>query len=143
MTSPVVRARGGDGGASAPASGPFHENLHGVRGDGRQGDRCAGVGLQRGVRHPSHMPELVEDHPTGGVNRIGDFAPTRNLFKVVDPGCPGVALPARFDLRTFGHHEPGATALRVVIRHEFVGYVAGLRTARTGQRGRTMRFLTS
>lgn len=82
------------------------------------------------------MPELVEDHPTGGVNRIGDFAPTRNLFKVVDPGCPGVALPARFDLRTFGHHEPGATALRVVIRHEFVGYVAGLRTARTGQRGK-------
>ncbi len=42
-------------------------------------DRQHAAGLERGVRDASDVPELQEDHPAPGVNRIDDVAPALDL----------------------------------------------------------------
>jgi len=80
------------------------------------------------------MPKLEENNPAFGMHRVGHLAPSRDLFRAVDARRPGIALAARLDLRTFGHHEPGAGALTVIGGHEVVGDISRLRAARTRER---------
>ena len=63
-------------------------------GNGRGGDGLLAACVGR-VGDASHMPELGEDKPTLGVDRIGDQAPACDLLGAVDARCPGIALAQR------------------------------------------------
>ena len=81
------------------------------------------------------MPELGEDKPTLGVDRIGDLAPACDLLGAVDARCPGIALAQRGYLGAFADDKAGTGALGVVFGHQAIGHITGLAGAGAGHGG--------
>src|ERR1700737_5042277 len=52
--------------------------------------------LERGMRNPSHMPELQKDRSTFGMNCIDDTAPTLDLLLRIDARRAGVSMSRRY-----------------------------------------------
>src|ERR1700732_1667441 len=61
-------------------------------------DRCAVIGLQRGVRNAPDMPELNEDPAPAFVDAIGYLAPACDLFLGVNAGGVLITLTLLRDL---------------------------------------------
>ena len=98
---------------------------------GSHGGRAARLHVD--MRHPTHMPQLQEDAPALGMDRIGDLAPSGDLFGRIDAGRVLIALCLRRYLRRLGDDQSRGRALRVIFGRMGSGHQA-LRGAVAGQR---------
>src|SRR5579883_573999 len=73
--------------------------------------------MRRVIRVPdsSAMHELNDDLPAGGMNRVGDFAPTCNLGFVIQSGSQHVSLPVFRRLSSLADDQRHGCALRIVL----------------------------
>ncbi len=102
--------------------------------DRRGRDRRAAVRLQRRVRDAPHVPKLRENAPARLVRRLCHVAPAFDLRLAVEARRPDVALALLADLRRLGDDQPGARALAVIGRGEFVRRVGSVGGAVARQR---------
>jgi hypothetical protein len=85
--------------------------------DRRRRHRQHAARLKRRVRDAADMPELQEDRPALGVDRIDDLAPTLDLLLGIDAGHAGAAKAGRDHRRSLGDDQAARRgALRVVLR---------------------------
>ena len=90
-----------------------HEGLRPRRNRGWS-DRGRTARLQIDMADTAHMPDLQEDAPALGVNRIRDHPPACDLLRRVDSRGVLIALGLRRDLRRLGDDQPGTGALSVI-----------------------------
>ena len=102
----------------------------GLGGDGRRTHWRQAPGLQRGVRHTAHMPELHHDLAAGLVHSMGHLLPAVELLGAVQARHVGITLGLVGDGRAFAHDQAGAGALGVVLHGEVVGDGVGRAVAR-------------
>jgi hypothetical protein len=86
------------------------------------------------MRHPPDVPQLQKDPPAPLMDCVCNEPPTRHLLLAVDARRERIALALRGNLRSFGHDECGACALRIVSGIRGIGNVTGLGAARTRHR---------
>ena len=73
------------------------------------------------------MPQLDKNAPAALVHRLGDEAPARDLFGIVNTRGGGIADTLGGDLRGLGDDQPGRRPLRVILGVDGLGHVAGAR----------------
>ncbi|MNV30487.1 hypothetical protein D3C71_1217590 [compost metagenome] len=105
----------------------------GLHGRGRHG--CCVAGLQVGVRHTAHVPQLHHDLAAGVMHGAGHLLPAIQLLGAVQTGHIGIALGLRADGRGLGNDEAGTGALRVVGGNQVGGDGLGRAVARQGRHG--------
>ena len=100
--------------------------------DGRGRDGCRAAREVEGVGHPSHVPELRVDRPSGGVDGVGDLAPSGDLRVADQARDAGSALAERVRPETLADDQPGGRALRVVRGGQRMGDAGGVVGAAPG-----------
>lgn len=88
----------------------------------RRAHRIGAIGLQRGMRHAAHMPQLGEDLALLGMHCIGHHFPAGDLLLRPDAGHIDVALALLRDGSALADNQARARALGVIgcrqcIRH--------------------------
>ena len=92
--------------------------------------RRAATRLQARMRHAAHVPQLAVDAAAARMHGLGHLPPAIELLGAVEARHVGVALALMGDGRAFADDQPGAGALRVVLRHQRRGDGVGRAVAR-------------
>ncbi len=128
LAGECARGWASDHGADARGRVDFPDLAFERDGGGRHRQRAV---VKVRVGHAAHVPELQEDPPAGGVDRIGHQSPSGDLLRAVDAGGEGIAFALGRDLGGLGHDQGGTGTLGVVAGIHCVGHVTRLGAART------------
>ncbi len=85
--------------------------------------------IEQGVRGAARMPDLQGDAAAGGVHRVGDFLPAHHLLRAVDARLGDEGRGIAGGHGGLGDDQPGAGALRVILRDQIARHVLRLGAA--------------
>ncbi len=87
------------------------------------------VDLHQWMGKTAHVPELQEDLPALGMDRVGHLFPAGDLLRSKDPWRSQVTLALGRHLGAFADDQAGAGPLAVVLGHQGRGCIASARAA--------------